>query len=89
MRTDSEYKKELRSLFYGPRESVKTVKSVQPMHSDDLPFNFMHQETMGIKLAPRQLRELTDARSIAIMATTLAHYCKKMCDCCNTNQAGV
>lgn len=40
----------------------------------------MHQETMGIKLSPRQLRELTDARTIAIMATTLAHYCKKFCD---------
>ena len=62
-----------------PTNKSKPVKQMS--------FNFMHDEKMGIKLAPRQLRELTDARSIAILTTTLSHYCKLICDFNSNNNS--
>ena len=79
---DSDIKNELRSIFFGSKESDKSLDTISDMPSSSCryTFNYMSQENTGIKLAPRQLRELTDANSIAIMTVTLAKYCKMMCD---------
>lgn len=89
MRSDSENNKsQLNNPFNGKenenRDSIKKNNKLNKSHRKDRkkdpPFNFMHNESCGIKLVPRQMRELHDARSIAIMCTTMSHYCKKFCE---------